>query len=74
MGNGFVLTGDALFANSIGRTDFPGCSHELLLESIRTKLFTLDPTLRVCSGHGPESTIGWEKAHNPFFNEDQGLF
>ena len=74
VGDGFVFTGDALFAGSIGRTDFPGASHSQLLESIRTKLFTLDDATKVYSGHGPESTIGWEKEHNPFFNESYGLF
>ena len=74
VGNGCVFTGDALFAGSIGRTDFPGASYDQLIDSIRTKLFTLDDSLRVYSGHGPESTIGWEKAHNPFFNESYGLF
>ena len=74
LGDGFVLTGDALFAGSIGRTDFPGASYDQLIASIRTKLFSLDDSLKVYSGHGPESTIGWEKAHNPFFNESYGLF
>lgn len=74
VGDGFVFTGDALFAGSIGRTDFPGASHTQLLESIRTKLFPMDDAVKVYSGHGPESTIGWERAHNPFFNESFGLF
>jgi hydroxyacylglutathione hydrolase len=74
VGEGFVFTGDALFAGSIGRTDFPGASHAQLLASIRTKLFSLDDSFRVYPGHGPESTIGWEKSHNPFFDESYGLF
>ena len=74
VGEGIVFSGDALFAGSIGRTDFPGASYDQLIDSIRTKLFTLDGSLKVSSGHGPESTIGWEKAHNPFFNESYGLF
>ncbi|UCE20347.1 MAG: MBL fold metallo-hydrolase [Gemmatimonadota bacterium] len=74
VGDGCVFTGDALFAGSIGRTDFPGASHDQLIDSIRTKLFALDASLKVYSGHGPESTIGWEKGHNPFFNESYGLF
>lgn len=74
VGDGYVFTGDALFAGSIGRTDFPGASYEQLIESIRSKLFTLDDSLKVYSGHGPESTIGWEKTHNPFLKESYGLF
>ncbi len=62
-----VITGDTLFADSIGRTDLPGGSHEQLLESIRTKLFTLPDDVSVWPGHGAESTIGREKRHNPYF-------
>lgn len=63
---GKVITGDTLFADGVGRTDFPGCSHEALIEGIRNKLFTLpDPTL-VYPGHGPSSAIGHEKLHNPY--------
>lgn len=62
-----VITGDTLFADSIGRTDLPGGSHEQLLTSIRTKLFTLPDDVVAYPGHGPETTIGHEKRHNPFF-------
>lgn len=62
-----VITGDTLFADSIGRTDLPGGSHEQLLESIRTKLFTLPDEVVAYPGHGPETTIGHEKRHNPYF-------
>jgi len=72
--DGCVFTGDALFAGSVGRTDFPGASYDQLMASIRTRLFALDDSLIVYSGHGPQSTIGWEKSHNPFFNESYGLF
>jgi len=61
-----VFSGDTLFAGSIGRTDFPGGSLELLLHSIRTKLLTLPSTTTVLPGHGPNTTIGDERKWNPF--------
>lgn len=61
-----VFAGDALFAGSIGRTDFPGCSHEILLESIRRELYVLPESTVVYPGHGPSTTIGREKRSNPF--------
>ena len=64
--DGYVFVGDALFAGSIGRTDFPGGDYDTLISSIRQKLFALDDTIKVLSGHGPETTIGQEKRHNPF--------
>lgn len=64
----FVINGDCLFRGSIGRTDLPGGNHEQLLNSIRTKLFTLPEDCKVYSGHGPSTTIGFEKVNNPFFN------
>lgn len=63
---GVVLGGDALFAGSIGRTDFPGCSFEQLEQSIRKKLYTLPDETIVYPGHGPETTIGHEKRSNPY--------
>jgi len=63
---GVVITGDTLFAEGVGRTDFPGGSHEALIESIRTRLMTLPETTRVYPGHGPATTIGHEKRNNPF--------
>lgn len=63
----FILSGDALFRMSIGRTDLPGGHHETLLNSIRTKLFTLPKETTVYSGHGDETTIGYEIKNNPFF-------
>jgi glyoxylase-like metal-dependent hydrolase (beta-lactamase superfamily II) len=62
----FVITGDVLFRESIGRTDFPTGDFDLLMESIQTKLFTLDDDFVVYSGHGEETTIGYEKINNPF--------
>jgi hydroxyacylglutathione hydrolase len=61
-----VFVGDVLFAGSIGRTDLPGGSTEQLLESIRTKLLSLDDDVTVYSGHGPLTTIGEERLTNPF--------
>lgn len=63
---GFVIGGDVLFRESIGRTDLPGGDHETLLASIRTQLFTLPDTTEVFPGHGSPTTIGHEKEHNPF--------
>lgn len=64
--DGFVLAGDVLFAGSIGRTDLPGGSYAQLLNSIGTKLLTLPDDTIVYCGHGPETTIGRERATNPF--------
>lgn len=63
---GVVFTDDALFADSVGRTDFPGGSMEVLINSIRKKLLVLPDDTVVCPGHGPTSTIGREKTHNQF--------
>jgi glyoxylase-like metal-dependent hydrolase (beta-lactamase superfamily II) len=65
-GEGLLFSGDTLFRASIGRSDFPGSDGELLLASIREKFFTLDEATRVYPGHMEETTIGWEKRHNPF--------
>jgi hydroxyacylglutathione hydrolase len=64
-----VLTGDTLFAGSIGRTDLPGGSMTALLRSIRSKLLTLPEATIVASGHGPRTTIGAERRTNPFLRE-----
>ncbi len=61
-----VFGGDVLFRGSIGRTDFPGGDHHLLLDGIRRKLFPLPADSVVYSGHGPVTTIGQEKRFNPF--------
>lgn len=64
--NRILIGGDVLFYNSIGRTDLPGGNHHLLINSIHSKLFTLPDHVRVYPGHGPETTIGFEKKTNPF--------
>ena len=61
-----VFVGDTLFAESIGRTDFPGGSYSQLINSIKTKLMTLDDEVKAYPGHGPATTIGWERRQNPF--------
>jgi hydroxyacylglutathione hydrolase len=63
---GLVLSGDALFAGGVGRTDLFGGDMDLLLRSIVERLMTLPDETRVLPGHGPETTIGEERAHNPF--------
>jgi|ERR1043166_1415230 hydroxyacylglutathione hydrolase len=62
-----VFTGDCLFSGTIGRTDLPGGDHEQLIESIRTKILSLDDDFVVYCGHGPETTVGVERVSNPFF-------
>ncbi len=63
---GFVIGGDVLFNGSIGRTDLPGGDYATLINSIQTQLFTLPDDTKVYSGHGPLTTIGFEKMNNPF--------
>jgi glyoxylase-like metal-dependent hydrolase (beta-lactamase superfamily II) len=67
---GTLFSGDQLFAGSVGRTDLPGGSHTQLLESMAASVLTLDDTVRVLPGHGPETSIGHERKTNPFI---QGL-
>lgn len=64
----FVLGGDVLFKNSIGRTDLPGGNFDTLINSIQDTLFVLPDNTVVYSGHGDPTTIGAEKKHNPFLN------
>jgi len=65
-GHGIVFSGDSLFNYGIGRTDFPGCSYEELMDSIQNKLMTLPDETIVYPGHGPSTTIGEERRGNPF--------
>lgn len=61
-----VFSGDALFRAGIGRTDFPGSSYEVLMRSIRERLFSLPDDTTVYPGHGPPTTIGYERRTNPW--------
>jgi glyoxylase-like metal-dependent hydrolase (beta-lactamase superfamily II) len=62
----FIIGGDVLFSGSIGRTDLPGGDYHTLTNSIHTQFFTLPDDTKVYSGHGPVTTIGYEKMNNPF--------
>ncbi len=64
----FVIGGDVLFRQSIGRTDLPGGNFNTLISSIKTQLFPLGDEVKVFPGHGPDTTIGFEKQHNSFLN------
>ena len=64
---GILFSGDTLFSCGIGRTDFPGASEVVLVDSIKKKLLLLPEQTLVYPGHGPETTIGQEKVNNPFF-------
>jgi hydroxyacylglutathione hydrolase len=66
MENGILIAGDVLFYGSIGRTDLPGGNYEALISNIKNKLFKLPDETKVYCGHGPETTLGFEKSTNPF--------
>jgi glyoxylase-like metal-dependent hydrolase (beta-lactamase superfamily II) len=68
-GEGYVFTGDALFNQSIGRTDLPGGDLDTLIRSITERLFSLDDDTIVYPGHGPETSIADEKLANPFVGQ-----
>lgn len=61
-----LFCGDVIFQGSIGRTDLPGGDYETLIASIRAQVLTLPEETRLLCGHGPQSTVGWERRHNPF--------
>ncbi|MCL6557336.1 MAG: MBL fold metallo-hydrolase [Firmicutes bacterium] len=63
-----LITGDTLFAGSVGRSDFPGGNHDQLIGSIKEKLLVFPPETPVYPGHGPASTVGEEARYNPFLN------
>ena len=65
--SGILIAGDTLFAESVGRTDFPTGSMSALVKSVKERLFVLPDETKVYPGHGDSTTIGWEKEHNPFF-------
>jgi len=68
-GERVAFCGDVIFAGSIGRTDLPGGDFSTLMNSIRTQILTLPDDTRLLSGHGPETTVGTERAYNPFMGE-----
>ncbi|MCL6612553.1 MAG: MBL fold metallo-hydrolase [Peptococcaceae bacterium] len=63
-----LITGDTLFAGSVGRSDFPGGNHDQMIRSIKEKLLVFPPETPVYPGHGPASTVGEEARYNPFLN------
>ena len=67
LGDGVLFSGDTLFRGSVGRTDFPSADTNLLKKSVHDKLLPLPDDTLVLPGHGPETTIGEERATNPFF-------
>ncbi len=68
--SGILFSGDTLFCQGVGRTDYAGASETVLLKSIREKLFILPDDTIIYPGHGPASTIGREKKENPFLSYD----
>ncbi len=69
---GLLVAGDTLFERGIGRTDLVGGSFEAIERSIKDRLFALDESTRVITGHGPETSIGYEREANPFFGVTAG--
>lgn len=73
VGQGVAFTGDVLFQGSIGRTDLPGGDFETLIASIERELLTLPDSTIVYAGHGPDTSVGHERRHNPFLSGAQRL-
>lgn len=73
LGGGNLIVGDTLFRTSIGRSDLTGGNHAQLVRSIRERLFTLPDDTVVWPGHGDPTTIGYERAHNPFLRQTEGF-
>lgn len=67
-----AIVGDVIFQGSIGRTDFPRGDHETLLDSIRQRIWPLGDQVTLLPGHGPTTTVGEERAHNPFLQGAYG--
>jgi glyoxylase-like metal-dependent hydrolase (beta-lactamase superfamily II) len=67
---GVVFCGDLIFQGSVGRTDLPGGDWATLLDSIRREVLVLPDDTKLLSGHGPATTVGHERHHNPFLTED----
>jgi len=65
----WVISGDVVFAGSVGRTDFPGCSHEVLMQSIKAHILTLENEMILYPGHGPKTKVGSERTLNPFLRD-----
>lgn len=65
-GGRLAIVGDTLFSGSVGRTDLPGGDFEQLAESIRREIYSLDSSCLCLPGHGPATTVGQERSHNPF--------
>lgn len=65
---GIIFSGDTIFLNSVGRTDLPGGDFDELRKSIINKIFTLDDNVQIYPGHGPKTSVGWEKNNNPFID------
>ena len=63
-----LIAGDTLFQGSVGRVDLPGGHGPTLMQSIKEKILSLPDEVRVCPGHGPDTTVGQERTSNPFLN------
>jgi glyoxylase-like metal-dependent hydrolase (beta-lactamase superfamily II) len=64
--DGYVIVGDVIFFQSVGRTDLPGGSMDVLISSIMNRILSLGEETRIYSGHGPQTNVGFEKNNNPF--------